>query len=146
MAEKRIHNKGEVTFSEILEEFEGRIGKEVGAIGSFIGTVRDAGLKDGEKVEKLDFECADTVGEELKTIEEEVKNQTEGISEIEIHHFIDELKPGEEIIYVLVGGKHREEVFDTLPTVMDRVKSEVRIWKKEFTEEDNYWTHEIERE
>lgn len=143
MPEGRIHKKAEVKFTEILEQFEDKIGKNVGAIGSFIGIVRGVGAK-GTEVKKLSYECADTADQELRNIERDVKKETEGISEVEIHHFIDDLTPGEEIIYVLVGGSHRKEVFEALPVIMDRVKSEVRIWKKEITEEGSYWTHEVE--
>lgn len=143
MSEARIHKKKNVTFSEILKKFEDRTDNEVGAIGSFIGMVRETGAKGG-MVEELNFECAETADQELRTIEEEVEEKNEGISEVEIHHFIDDLEPGEEIIYVLVGGKHREEVFQNLPVIMDRVKSEARIWKKEITENESYWIHEVQ--
>jgi molybdopterin synthase catalytic subunit len=43
-----------------------------------------------------------------------------------------------------VAGRHRGDVFEALPKIMDRIKSEVPIWKKEITETKEYWVHEVE--
>ena len=56
---------------------------------------------------------------------------------------IDDLKPEEDAIYVIVSGRHRAEVFSAIPQIMDRVKKEVPIWKKEFTTTKEYWVHEV---
>ncbi len=143
MADSGTHKKGEISFSQLLEDFKKDIGEEVGAIASFIGIVRKK-AKDGGTVKKLHYESAENVEEELENIAKEIEEEMEGISEIIIHHIIDDLEPGDDIIYVLVGGNHREEVFQTLPNIMNRVKDKSRIWKKEITENDEYWIHEIE--
>ncbi len=141
MTRGKIHKKGEATFLEILNQFKEKIGKEVGGIGSFTGIVRGIGEKDGE-VKKLSYEYAETAEQELEKIAKEVEEQTEGVSRVEVHHVIGDLEPSEEIMYVLVAGSHREEVFEALPKIVDRIKSEARIWKKEITEDDSYWMHE----
>ncbi len=138
-----IHKKGDTSFSELLKEFKKDLDEEVGAIASFIGIVRKK-AKVGNSVEKLHYESAENVEEELKNIETEIEEDVQGISKICIHHIIDDLEPGDDIIYVLVGGNHRQEVFEVLPSIMDRVKNEVRIWKKEITEDEEYWIHELE--
>ncbi len=143
MADSGTHKKGEITFSELLKNFKKDLGEEIGAISSFIGVVRKKSKKDG-KVKKLHYESAENVEQELKEVAEEVERDIDGVSKIHIHHIIDDLEPGEEIIYVLVNGAHRDEAFQALPTVMDKVKSEVRIWKKESTEDDDYWIHEAD--
>lgn len=143
MAEGKIHKKGEVEFLELLDNFENELGEEAGAIGSFIGIVRSSARKGG-KVEKLQYECAENAAEELENIATEIEDEIDGLSEVAVHHLVDDLSPGEEIVYVLAGGNHRSEVFEALPKIMDRVKSEVHIWKKEFTEKEDYWIHELE--
>lgn len=145
MAEGTTHKKDEISFSDLLEEFENKLGEDVGAIGSFIGIVRGQ-AKTGGEVKKLHYESVENADEELEKVAASIEDDMEGISEISIHHIIDDLQPGDEIIYVLVGGGHREEVFETLPRVMERVKNEVRIWKKEITDSDEYWIHEKEQE
>lgn len=143
MNEGKIHKKGEVEISELLDSFKKKLGEEAGAIGSFIGIVRSSARKEG-KVDKLQYESAETAEEELDNIATEIKDEIDGLSEVAIHHLVDDLKPGDEIIYVLAGGNHRSEVFEALPKIMDRVKSEVHIWKKEITEKEDYWVHEVE--
>lgn len=143
MADSGIHKKGEVDFSQLMADLKDKLGPGVGAVGSFIGIVREEAKKGG-KVEELQYEAAEEAEEELRKIAEDLEENTEGVSEVFIHHIIDDLEPGDEIVYVLVGGNHREEVFDALPEMMDRVKEEVRIWKKEITEEDEYWVHSLE--
>lgn len=135
--------KGERSFSEILEDFKNRLKEEVGAVGTFIGLVRGEGKK-GSKVEKLHYECADDAENDLENIAKEIEGELAGISEVAIHHIIDDLKPRDEIIYVLAAGKHRKEVFEALPRIMDKVKTEAKIWKKEITRDDEYWIHEVE--
>lgn len=141
MAVGKIHSKDEVEFSSLHEEFEERVERKVGAIGSFIGTVRKKGEKGGE-VRELHYERADEAQSDLEGIASEIEESIEGIEEVSIHHVVDDLEPGDEILYVLVGGEHRKEVFEALPEIMDRVKNEVRIWKKEITNEESYWMHE----
>lgn len=141
MGEAGIHKKGEIGFPEILSKFEESIGGKDGAISSFIGLVREEGKK-GDKVKHLHYECSDKASEELKKIADEIEGER-GISRVAIHHFIDDLKPGDEIVYVLVSGEHRREVSNALPRIMNRLKSEVTIWKKEITVEGGYWIHEV---
>jgi molybdopterin synthase catalytic subunit len=62
-----------------------------------------------------------------------------GIVEVAIHHVIDSLQVGEPSLFVVVLGKHRQEVFPTLSETVERVKREVPIWKKEHTSKEAYW-------
>lgn len=145
MAEGSIHKKDEIGFSDLLKKFENKLEEDVGAIGSFIGIVRGK-AKTGAKLKKIQYESAENADKELKKAAASIEKDIEGISKISIHHIIDDLHPGDEIIYVLVGGEHRKEVFEALPQVMEQIKSEVRIWKKEITNSEEYWIHEKEKE
>ncbi|KUO39771.1 MAG: hypothetical protein AVW06_00365 [Hadesarchaea archaeon DG-33-1] len=141
MPEVGIHRKGEVDLPRLLEGLRRELGKEVGAIGCFIGVVRSIS-EGGEVVRSLRYECSDEV---LKKLEEIASNieKSPNISRVMVHHVIDELKPGEDAIYVIVAGRHRGEVFEALPKIMDYIKAEVPIWKKEITEAGEYWVHEV---
>lgn len=142
MTDSRVLKKNELDFPTLLEKFKSDLPEEVGAIGSFIGIVREKAKKNGE-VEKLHYESAESVDEELEIIASDFEEDVEGISKVSICHVVDDLNPGEDIVYVLVAGYHREEVFEVLPKIMDRVKSEVHIWKKEITKDNDYWVHEV---
>ena len=143
MTDSRVFEKDKLDFPSLLEKFKADLPEEVGAIGSFIGIVRKKAKKNG-KVEKLHYESAESVDDELERIATDFEEDFEDISKVTIYHVVDDLGPGDEIVYVLVAGYHRGEVFDVLPKIMDRVKSEVHIWKKEITDEDEYWVHEVE--
>lgn len=142
LPEVGIHRKGEVDLLSLLQRLRRELGKEVGAIGCFIGIVRGIS-KGGEAVKSLRYECSDEALKKLEKIASEVEKMP-SISKVMIHHIIDELKPGENAIYVIVAGRHRGEVFEALPKIMAQIKAEVPIWKKEITETKEYWVHEVE--
>ena len=98
--------------------------------------------KGGEAVKSLHYERSDEAQKKLEEIASDVEKMPD-ISRVVIHHIVDELRPGEDAIYVLVAGRHRGEVFKALPKIMDRIKAEVPIWKKEVTETKEYWVHEV---
>jgi molybdopterin synthase catalytic subunit len=89
-------------------------------------------------VKYLHYEAADEAREKLLEIATHAE-RSRGICHVQIHHVVDDLIPGEDAIYVIVGGKHRKEVFAALSEIMNRVKNEVMIWKKEITERGEYW-------
>ncbi|MCS7131341.1 MAG: molybdenum cofactor biosynthesis protein MoaE [Hadesarchaea archaeon] len=141
MVDVGIHRKGEVNFSKLLDELRKDLPNEVGAIGCFIGVVR--GTSNTGAVKCLHYECSDEAKEKIEQIAAEVEREP-NISRVMIHHIVDDLLPGEDAIYVLVAGKHRAEVLSALSKIMNRVKTEVPIWKKEITEGGERWVHEGE--
>ncbi len=137
MAKAEIHKKGEVNLAKLVEDTRKIFGKDVGALACFVGIVREKSKK-GAKVEHLRYEAAEEARDKLL----EIATQTEkkpSIKHVQIHHVIDELKPGDDAIYVIVGGQHRKEVFDAISEIMDRVKGEALIWKKEVTKSGGNW-------
>ena len=140
MPDVEVHKKGEVDLPSLLKKLRTGLGGEVGAIGCVVGTVR-ATSEEGERVKYLLYEAAEDAGKKLEEIATEIEGRP-GISRVMIHHVVDELAPGEDAVYVLVAGKKRGDGFKALPEIMDRLKSEVPIWKKEVTEKRARWAHE----
>lgn len=128
-----------MVLADLLERMKEDLDEEVGAIGCFVGVVR-AVSREGKKVRRLSYEAAGDADKKIEEIASEAEKQP-NIKRVMIHHIIDQLTPGEETIYVLVAGKKREDVFKALPEIMNRVKTEVPIWKKEVTENGEYWIH-----
>ncbi len=111
--------------------------KEVGAVTVFVGVVR--GSRGKEKVIRLEYEAHETLTQQtIKTIIEEQKTKR-GIIDAIVEHKIGAVQVGEEVMYVLVASKHREEGRKAMAELVDRIKREVPIWKKEVTEKDAYW-------
>lgn len=137
MAEAKVHRRGEVSFEEVLEGFRKALPPEVGGIGCFIGVVRGT-ARDGRRVNMLRYESAEEAVEDLRRIAGEIE-RLRGVERVAIHHFVGDLLPGEDTVYVLVAGRGRDEVFRALQAAMSRVKKEPRIWKKEVTEDGERW-------
>jgi molybdopterin synthase catalytic subunit len=114
--------------------------RKAGAIGTFSGIVRE--LAGEEKTARLEFENYEPeASKALDKIREEIK-QKEGILEVLIHHKTGVIEAGEDIVYIVIASAHRTELFPALSEAIERVKAEVPIWKKEFTEKEEFWVHD----
>ena len=149
MSGNYIHEKGEYALSDVLEEIRGNPEtSKAGAILVFIGVVRGETL-DGRRVKKLSIEAYEEgANRTIAKIIEDLESR-EGIVDVQIHHLTGEFAVGEDLVYVAVAGGHREQVFTVLREAVNRYKSEVPVFKKEFIidsdgVEKSYWTSEKE--
>jgi len=136
-----LHRKGEVSLEQVIDYLKKHPGyHESGALASFVGVVREDPVRDSDsKVTRLEYEAyADVALKRMEEIRADAKKRA-GIVEVAIHHVIDSLGVGEPSLFVVVLGKHRQEVFPTLAETVERVKREVPIWKKEYTSKEAYW-------
>jgi molybdopterin synthase catalytic subunit len=141
-----VHTKGAFDFMDILAEMrKNPLVQAAGCIVSFIGMVRRDVIKD-DVVRQLELEAWKTEADEILTnicLEEE---QTKGIIEVRIHHFLGQFDVGEDLVYVLVAAAHRQEAFATLQNAVERYKHESPIWKKErLLSGTEYWVTEQSR-
>ncbi len=143
-----LHRKGEVDLDDVIALLSKHPAyHEAGAIASFVGVVReDPVQKSKSKVTHLEYEAYTEVAlKRLQEIRERIKKR-DGVIEVSIHHIIDKVSVGEPSLFVAVLGRHRQHVFPALSETVELVKSEVPIWKKEFTGDESYWvsTHKTE--
>jgi len=111
---------------------------EVGGIASFLGTVKRS-VEDGGRVEELVYENIRSAAEEaVKKIAEEEAMKW-GLKGIAVIHRIGRLKPGEPTMLVAVAAASRKQAFPALEETVERVKSEVPIFKLERREDGDYW-------
>jgi molybdopterin synthase catalytic subunit len=116
--------------------------RKAGAIGTFTGIVRE--LAGEEKTARLEFEKYEPeASKALDKIRDEI-NKKEGILEVLIHHKTGVIEAGEDIVYIVIASAHRTELFPALSEAIERVKAEAPIWKKEFTEKEEFWVHDRE--
>jgi len=107
---------------------------EVGAIGCFIGIVREEGA-----VREMHIEKYDRVAERImREIEKEVKREF-GVTEVLMHHNSGRLVGGDDIVYIVVAAPHRKEMFAALEAAVERMKKRVPIWKKEIRIDGERW-------
>jgi molybdopterin synthase catalytic subunit len=112
---------------------------EVGAVGCFIGFVR--GYTEAKKrVKRLELEAYTERAERaFQAIADDVKSRP-GVVEVLIHHIVGRLRVGDPILFVVVAGATRRDVFPALVETVDRVKREAAIWKKEvLASGKSYW-------
>lgn len=144
-----VHKKGVLSLLDLVKNAkENQDFQKVGAIALFIGVVRGETLE-GEKVQKLELEAyEEKANEVLAEICKDLKNR-EGIVDVQIHHLLGEFTVGEDLVYVLVAGAHRQNVFPVLREAVERYKKEAPIFKKEYVKNKKgkttaYWVAERE--
>ena len=142
-----IHKKGEFSLSELLQSVKERSDfHKAGAIATFVGVVRGTSL-DGENVDGLELDAYEEhANKVLGDICEDLKKR-EGVVDVQIHHFVGEFSVGEDLVYVVVAGGHRKNVFGVLQEAVERYKSETPVFKKEHIldetgAKDSYWVSE----
>ena len=142
-----VHQKGTFSLLDMLNNVKNQPNfKKAGAITLFIGVVRGES-KEGEKVEKLELEAYEEEADRaLINICDDLRKKP-GLTDVQIHHLLGEFKTGEDLVYVLVAGSHRKDIFHVLEEAVERYKKEAPIFKKEHVitqkgEKKSYWTTE----
>ncbi len=116
----------------------------------FVGVVRGE-TAGGKTVKKLKLEAYEEKANEiLGNICGELRKK-EGVIDVEIHHFVGEFGVGEDLVYVVVAGAHRQNVFPVLVEAVERYKKEATIFKKEYVIDKtgatkSYWISEPKAE
>ena len=144
-----IHKKGELSLSDLLKSVKEQADfRKAGAIATFVGVVRGETVHN-ENVECLELEAyEEQANKVLGAICEELKTR-EGVVDVQIHHFVGEFRVGEDLVYVVVAGAHRENVFGVLQEAVERYKHETPVFKKEHIVDETgareaYWVSERE--
>ena len=144
-----IHKKGEFSLSELLQSIKGKDDfRRAGAIAIFIGVVRGETV-DGENVEGLELESYEEEANNVLGVICENLKKREGIVDVQIHHFVSKFSVGEDLVYVVVAGGHRQNVFGVLEEAVERYKRETPVFKKEYMVDvtgakEEYWVSERE--
>ena len=110
---------------------------DCGSIVSFIGITR--GVEEGSKVIHLEF---DAWIEKLPTVLHSLA--TKAVAKFSVHsvvmsHRTGIVKPGENIVCIHVASPHRKEGFEACEWLIDELKKQAPLWKKEVTSEGESW-------
>ncbi len=118
--------------------FAGRT--DCGAINMFIGATRNH--EKDRVVRTLFYDCYIKMAlSELQKIADNIRTSyTSG--GIVIWHRIGEVPVGEHSLVVVISSAHRNEAFTATAELVDRLKQNVPIWKKEHFEEGSLWKEE----
>ncbi|CAM3620542.1 molybdopterin synthase catalytic subunit MoaE [Polynucleobacter brandtiae] len=110
---------------------------QVGAVVTFLGTVRD--MNDGSQVRGMTLEHYPGMTE--KALEDIVTQASArwDIRKALIIHRVGPLLPEDQIVLVAVTSAHRGEAFSACEFIMDFLKTDAPFWKKEETPEGGRW-------
>lgn len=109
-----------------------------GAICVFYGVVRDHALS-GRATQYLDYEAyADMAIAKMAEIADEMRRRW-GVEHVAMTHRVGRLAIGEPSVVIAVGTPHRKLAFEACEYAIDRLKSEVPVWKKEIGPDGEEW-------
>ena len=100
-----------------------------GAVVTFLGTTRDH--NDGAAVELLQYEAYPEMAQKVMCalFEEAIKRYP--ITRARVVHRLGDVPVGEASVAIVVASPHRGPAFDACRFLIDRLKNEVPIWKRE---------------
>ena len=144
-----VHKKGTFSIQDLLNSVRAKPDfHKVGALTLFIGVVRGE-TQSGEVVKGLELEAyEEKASEVLGNICRQLMKR-KCIIDVQIHHLTGKFDVGEDVVYVLVAGGHRRDVFPVLEEAVERYKNEAPIFKKEYATDrkgkvKSYWVSERE--
>ena len=109
----------------------------VGAVCSFIGTVRDR--NDGSDVASMELEHYPGMTEKAIEAMIDEAHRRFDILGARVVHRVGLLQPLDQIMMVAVVSAHRGQSFQACEFLMDYLKTQAPFWKKEQTPEGARW-------
>lgn len=117
---------------------------QVGAVVSFVGTVRDwspmpTDLSVGRASACLELEHYPGMTESaIEAMIDEAQRRFD-LRGARVIHRVGRLAVGEQIVLVLTAASHRGQAFDACEFLMDWLKSHAPFWKKEISAQGERW-------
>jgi molybdopterin synthase catalytic subunit len=109
----------------------------VGAVVSFVGTVRDR--SDGQGVSCMELEHYPGMTEKAIEAMIDAARERFDIRGVRVVHRVGPLAPQDQIVLVIVTSAHRGQAFQACEFLMDYLKTQAPFWKKEHTPEGAHW-------
>jgi molybdopterin synthase catalytic subunit len=121
-----------------VDELVARVGTPGdGAVVTFVGIVRDN--QDGRGVTALEYEAyAEMAEAEMRALSLAVAGEY-GLHGIAIRHRVGKLAIGEVSVVIAVAAAHREAAFAACAAALERLKTQVPVWKKEYYADGAVW-------
>ncbi len=111
----------------------------VGAVASFIGTVRDRNSGMANEVSAMELEHYPGMTEGAIEAMIDAAFQRFELNAARVIHRVGVLQPGEQIVLVAVSARHRGQAFQGCEFLMDYLKTQAPFWKKETTAAGAHW-------
>ena len=135
---KKVFIEGEITADFIGNSIAKHQTKTViGAHNIFLGQVRADQINE-KTVRAIEFSTYEEMAnEKLHQIREETFEKYDLIC-MHIYHSLGEVPVGSVCLFVFVSAPHRPQVYEATEYIVNRIKSEVPIFGKEYFEDGNF--------
>ncbi len=111
----------------------------VGAVCSFVGTVRDQTAGEPGRIRSMELEHYPGMTEKSIEAMVDAAHAKFDIFGARVIHRVGLLQPLDQIVMVAVISAHRGESFQACEFLMDYLKTQAPFWKKEQTPEGARW-------
>ena len=112
-----------------------------GAIVNFIGVVRGYNENNNQIINSMTLEHYPGMTEsEIEKIVFESSQRWE-LTGVTVIHRVGNLKPSDQIVFVGVSSKHRQNAFDGCNFIMDWLKTKAPFWKVEENNNKKNWVN-----
>jgi molybdopterin synthase catalytic subunit len=102
-----------------------------GGIATFLGTTRADKNAQGQDLVALDYEAyLEMAIPQFRTLGEAARSQWPIVKQVILHR-TGRVELGEASVLVAVASPHRHEAFSACRFIIDAIKADVAIWKKE---------------
>ena len=124
---------------DISEETKILHQNNTGAIVNFVGVVRGYDEKNNQIINSMTLEHYPGMTEsEIEKIIVDSYKRWE-LTGVTVIHRVGELKPSDQIVFVGVSSKHRQNAFDGCNFIMDWLKTNAPFWKLEENNNKKNW-------
>jgi molybdopterin synthase catalytic subunit len=143
MGVKNYFIEGPITPAFIADQIAKHNSKhDIGAHSIFLGQVRADEIKD-KKVIAIEYSAYDEMAnKKISEIREDAFSRWE-LSCLHIYHSKGFVKTGEISLFVFVSSAHRTDCIEAMQSIVEDIKHQVPIWKKEILEDETeQWVQE----
>jgi molybdopterin synthase catalytic subunit len=126
--------RGPIDLDEALSSVKS---SEAGAIDVFIGTTRNH--SDGREVLSLEYEAYEPMAVRLMEAVGAEARRRWAIDRFAIVHRVGGVEVGDASVVIAVSAVHRREAFEACRYVIDALKRDIPIWKKEVFSDGEVW-------
>ena len=106
-----------------------------GAVVSFVGVTRG----DGAEVETLTLQHHPRLtASSIQDIAQDAARRF-AVGHVRVVHRYGTLRPGEPIVFAGASARHRRDAFEAADYLMDRLKTEAVLWKREDGPDGTVW-------
>ncbi|HXB42544.1 MAG TPA: molybdenum cofactor biosynthesis protein MoaE [Puia sp.] len=141
MADRKIKNifyPGAIPASFIAESIQKHNTQTaIGGHSIFLGQIR-ADEKDGRKISSIEYTAYEQMAlEKMHQLRQEIFEKYP-LSCMHVHHSLGKIASGEICFFVFTSSVHRKAAIDACTETVERIKTELPIWGKEFFDDETH--------